>query len=68
MLLDSRIRVDNEEDIISRSLSALDLIVDLFYKREDLARYESFIILKQIDKTTERCLLYKGIHMTGIFE
>lgn len=37
-LLNVRIRVDNEDDIISRSVSALDLIVDLFYKREDLAR------------------------------
>lgn len=37
-LLSLRIRVDNEDDIISRSLPALDLIVDLFYKREDLAR------------------------------
>ncbi|XP_072929228.1 uncharacterized protein wapl [Epargyreus clarus] len=37
-LLNVRIRVDNENDIISRSVSALDLIVDHFYKREDLAR------------------------------
>ncbi|KAM3966904.1 cohesin release factor wings apart-like [Aphomia sociella] len=37
-LLNVRIRVDNEDDIISRSVSAFDLIVDLFYKREDLAR------------------------------
>ncbi|CAK1579311.1 unnamed protein product [Parnassius mnemosyne] len=37
-LLNVRIRVDNEHDIISRSISALDLIVDLFYKREELAR------------------------------
>lgn len=37
-LLNVRIRVDNEHDIISRSVSALDLIVDLFYKREELAR------------------------------
>ncbi|XP_050348988.1 protein wings apart-like [Nymphalis io] len=37
-LLSVRIRVDNESDIISRSVSALDLIVDLFYKREELAR------------------------------
>ncbi|XP_013194045.1 protein wings apart-like [Amyelois transitella] len=37
-LLSLRIRVDNEDDIISRSVSALDLIVDLFYKREELAR------------------------------
>lgn len=37
-LLNVRIRIDNEDDIISRSVSALDLIVDLFYKREDLAR------------------------------
>ncbi|XP_049870617.1 protein wings apart-like [Pectinophora gossypiella] len=34
----ARVRVDNDDDIISRSLPALDLIVDLFYKREDLAR------------------------------
>lgn len=38
-LFNVHIRVDNEDDIISRSLAALDLIVDLFYKREDLARY-----------------------------
>lgn len=38
-LLNVRIRVDNEHDIISRSISALDLIVDLFFKREELARY-----------------------------
>ncbi|XP_059053453.1 protein wings apart-like [Achroia grisella] len=37
-LLNVRIRVDNEDDIISRSVSAIDLIVDLFYAREDLAR------------------------------
>ncbi|CAH2085564.1 unnamed protein product [Euphydryas editha] len=37
-LLNVRIRVDNENDIISRSVSALDLIVDLFFKREELAR------------------------------
>ncbi|XP_023954103.2 protein wings apart-like [Bicyclus anynana] len=37
-LLSVRIRVDNEHDVISRSVSALDLIVDLFYKREELAR------------------------------
>ncbi|XP_049693333.2 protein wings apart-like [Helicoverpa armigera] len=37
-LLNARIRVDNEDEIISRSIGALDLIVDLFYKREDLAR------------------------------
>ncbi|CAG4982307.1 unnamed protein product [Parnassius apollo] len=37
-LLNERIRVDNEHDIISRSISALDLIVNLFYKREELAR------------------------------
>ncbi|KAL0881632.1 hypothetical protein ABMA27_001458 [Loxostege sticticalis] len=37
-LLNLRIRVDNEDDIISRSISALDLIVDLFHMREDLAR------------------------------
>ncbi|CAH1635648.1 unnamed protein product [Spodoptera littoralis] len=37
-LLNVRIRVDNEEDVISRSIGALDLIVDLFYKREELAR------------------------------
>ncbi|XP_075976519.1 uncharacterized protein LOC142976831 [Anticarsia gemmatalis] len=37
-LLNVRIRIDNEDDVISRSVSALDLIVDLFYKREDLAR------------------------------
>lgn len=37
-LLSVRIRVDNEGDVISRSVAALDLIVDLFYKREDLAR------------------------------
>lgn len=40
-LLNVRIRVDNEHDIISRSVSALDLIVDLFFKREELARYLS---------------------------
>ncbi|XP_026731332.1 protein wings apart-like isoform X1 [Trichoplusia ni] len=37
-LLDVRIRIDNEEDIMSRSIGAIDLIVDLFYKREELAR------------------------------
>lgn len=37
-LLNVRIRVDSDEDIISRTVSALDLIVDLFYKRVDLAR------------------------------
>lgn len=37
-LLSVRIRVDNEEDIMSKSIGALDLIVDLFYKREELAR------------------------------
>ncbi|CAG9579828.1 unnamed protein product [Danaus chrysippus] len=37
-LLNVRIRIDNEHDIISRSASALDLIVDLFYKRVELAR------------------------------
>lgn len=37
-LLNVHIRLDNEDDIISRSISALDLIVELFYKREDLAR------------------------------
>lgn len=37
-LLSVRIRVDNEHDVISRSVAALDLIVDLFYKREELAR------------------------------
>ncbi|XP_053605285.1 protein wings apart-like [Plodia interpunctella] len=37
-LLNLRIRVDNEDDIISSRVSALDLIVDLFYKREELAR------------------------------
>ncbi|XP_050667052.1 protein wings apart-like [Leptidea sinapis] len=37
-LLSVRIRIDNEHDIISRSVSALDLIVDLFYKRVELAR------------------------------
>lgn len=44
-LLSVRIRVDNEDDIISRSLPALDLIVDLFYKREDLARYDASCLL-----------------------
>ncbi|KAF9799915.1 hypothetical protein SFRURICE_013652 [Spodoptera frugiperda] len=37
-LLSVRIRVDNEEDTMSKSIGALDLIVDLFYKREELAR------------------------------
>ncbi|KAJ8724472.1 hypothetical protein PYW08_015946 [Mythimna loreyi] len=37
-LLSVRIRIDNEDDVISRSVGALDLIVDLFYKREELAR------------------------------
>lgn len=41
-----RIRIDNEEDIISRSVAALDLIVDLFYKREDLARFVHKYTLK----------------------
>ncbi|XP_045767148.1 protein wings apart-like [Maniola jurtina] len=37
-LLSVRIRVDSDHDVISRSVSALDFIVDLFYKREELAR------------------------------
>ncbi|CAG4945474.1 unnamed protein product [Colias eurytheme] len=37
-LLSVRIRVDNENDIISRSVSALDLIIDLFHKRVELAK------------------------------
>ncbi|CAK1544003.1 unnamed protein product [Leptosia nina] len=37
-LLSLRIRVDHEHDVISRSVSALDLILDLFYKRVELAR------------------------------
>ncbi|CAF4821231.1 unnamed protein product [Pieris macdunnoughi] len=37
-LLSLRIRVNRENDVISRSVSALDLILDLFHKRVDLAR------------------------------
>lgn len=37
-LLNVRVRMDSDGDVISRSVSALDLIVDLFYKRVDLAR------------------------------
>ncbi|XP_041988819.1 protein wings apart-like [Aricia agestis] len=37
-LLGTRIRVDSARDVISRSVAALDLIVDLFYTREELAR------------------------------
>ncbi|KAL4711427.1 hypothetical protein ACJJTC_016181 [Scirpophaga incertulas] len=36
-LLNVRIRIDNEEDIISRTIPSLDLIADLFHMREELA-------------------------------
>lgn len=49
--LNVRIRIDNEDDIISRSISALDLIVDLFYKREDLARFVQVPMKKMITIT-----------------
>lgn len=49
--LNVRIRIDNEDDIISRSISALDLIVDLFYKREDLARFVQVSMKKMITIT-----------------
>ncbi|XP_063827505.1 protein wings apart-like [Ostrinia nubilalis] len=75
-LLNVRIRVDNEEDVISRSISALDLIVDLFHIREDLARRaeeNTDAILdgekdkKQsqddIDETVAKLLARAGTHM-----
>ncbi|CAH2981759.1 unnamed protein product [Chilo suppressalis] len=74
--LDARVRVDNDEDIVPRHITALDLIVDLFHKREDLAKRaeeNTDAILdgkkdkKQsqddIDETVAKLLARAGTHM-----
>ncbi|KAI5646935.1 wings apart-like protein regulation of heterochromatin domain-containing protein [Phthorimaea operculella] len=75
-LFNTRIRVDNEDDIISRSIPALELIRDLFYKRDDLARraeentdalLDGENVKKQsqddIDETVAKLLARAGTHM-----
>lgn len=51
--------MDHEDDIISRSIPSLDLIADLFYKREDLARYVIFLLRTGPDSDFLVDLLYK---------
>ncbi|CAG9787264.1 unnamed protein product [Diatraea saccharalis] len=75
-LLNAQVRIDNDDDIISRHVSALDLIVDLFHKRDDLAKRaeeNTDAILdgekdkKQsqddIDETVAKLLSRAGTHM-----